>query len=132
MACSNSESFTIQDTRKEVFEKALHLLFDSSFLGRKNLTVTGYLVMNNTLYLTGYNEASIPGNAIKLPFGFSRELAIQFAWEWFQNNQTPIDPEPDGDGSTSMGFHITTEGLTSIGLHAYFCSINPVWFYYGK
>lgn len=132
MAFRNSEFLTVQDKRKEVFEKALHLIFDSSFLGRKNLTVTGYLVMNNTLYLTGYNGTYFPGNAIKFPFGFSQDLAVQFAWEWFQNNQTPIDPEPNGDGSTEKGFQITTEGLTSIGLHSYFCSITSVWFYYGK
>lgn len=131
MLISESESITVQGKRKDIFEKALSLVFDASFL-KQNMTVTGYLEMNNTLYFTRYKRESIPGNAIPFPFGLSPELAIQFAWEWFQNNKTPIDSEPQGDGSTDIGFQITTEGLNSIGLYTYFVTIKPMWFYYGK
>jgi hypothetical protein len=124
---------TVANTKREQFEKALALIamdinrWDQGSKKEKYVC-EGYFINDNKLYLSKYSE-----NAIKFPYEFNLQQTIEFAWGWYENNKKPKAHEPDTDGSTEIAFEITTKGC-GVGSFDWglFCSIEPIWFIYGK
>ena len=129
-----NKQVTVKDTKKEAFEMAMRLAFLG--VGKFNKDnpkedlyyCVGYKIENNELFLSDYSD-----KCTLFPYKYNIRQTIDFAWGWFENNKNPNTHEPDTDGSTAVGWELTTErcgvGSKDWGM---FVSIKPVWFVYGK
>lgn len=123
----------ISNTTKDVFEDALRLISKNARIwdnatNKHVFKCIGYKVHKNELYLSYYSD-----QCEKFPYPFEIDQTIEFAWNWFLHNNVPSQREPDTDGSTEIGYEITTErsgvGSSDWGM---FVSIKPIWFIHGK
>lgn len=88
--------------------------------------VTHYYAVPDRLIFYWHADSS----AVPFPFKMSRDLCINFAWEWLSHCK--YGNEPDTDGSAVVGFEIETAIPETSGGHYGICSIKPEWIVYGK
>jgi len=120
----------VKSRNKEAFELAFQLAFLNGFeyKEKKDFKAIGYMVKNNELFISQYSK-----ECTKFAYDFNVQQTIDFAWGWWEANKKPSEREPDTDGSTGIGFEISTKrcgiGSEDWGM---FVSVKPVWFIYGK
>jgi len=125
-----SPEIIVRSKNKEAFELAFKLVFLHEFEHQKkeDYKAIGYSIKKNELFISKYSK-----ECTKFAYDFNVQQTIDFAWGWWQANQKPNEREPDTDGSTDIGFEISTErcgvGSEDWGM---FVSVKPVWFIYGK
>jgi hypothetical protein len=124
---------TVRNTTKEAFTKAFETIAldnqtcpkDKGARNEKRFRCIGYKIEDGKLYLSKYSE-----KCTRLPYDLDLQQTIDFAWGWLENNKTPLEKEPDTDGSTKEAFLVTTDvGYSDWGIMA---SVEPIWFVYGK
>lgn len=118
-----NEEVLVRNTTKEAFELGIKLIS----LDNLPFKCNGYKVVDNELYLSRYSD-----KCEKFPYEFNLQQTVDFAWGWFKSNK-PSYNEPSTDGSTAIGFELSTErsgvGSSDWGM---FCSVKSIWFIYGK
>ena len=126
-----NEGLTVRDKEKESFELAFKILFHQQFghhTDKHRQRANGYTVKKGVLFISRYSD-----KCTKFAYDYNLEQTTEFAWGWWQANQDPKESEPDTDGSTDVGFEITTDGC-GVGSEDWglMVAIRPVWFEYGK
>jgi len=125
-------SVDVKHTTKEAFKLAMELVFIdncswNSELRKEVFFCNGYSIKNNELFLSKYSD-----KCTLFPYKYNNDQTIEFAWGWLQHVK-PSYNEPDTDGSTGLGFEITTK-KSGVGSNDWgmFASISPIWMVYGK
>lgn len=112
----------------DAFRVAMDAAFVSQYPRDKEHKCNGYVIKDGRLILSKYADKEI----IKFPYEYTKEQTIQFAWGWLESGVQPTGREPDTDGSTKIGFEVSSEGTDWQGIHGTFIGIKPVWLVYGK
>ena len=123
-----NEIVIVRNREKDAFALGMKIIANDNKPYNEEFKCDGYSVIDGELFLSRYSN-----ECIKLPYRFNLEQTINFAWGWYENNMKPKENEPDTDGSTHVGFELTTE-TCGVGTHDWgmVCSIKPIWFVYGK